>query len=153
MGYGETQPHPPLPAQSRLTSAAKLYLLGSHKRSLGMGIVDNSRLLVGGEALLKMDKSQDLTKVAAGASKVLNENERVRVLEAVFKPGDSAPTHHHPDHVVYVLKGGRLRVTSKGKTQEVDFKQGAVVFFDAQDHEVLNDGNTTVDLIVVELKK
>jgi len=103
--------------------------------------------------LLKMDKSKDLTKVASEASKVLFENERVRVMEAIFKPGESIPTHHHPDHVVYVVKGGRLKVTSEGKPREVDFKEGSVMFLNAQDHEGINDGDTTVELIITELKK
>ena len=52
------------------------------------------------------------------ASNVYNfkmENERVRVLNVTFKPGDKAVMHHHPDHVVYVLEGGKMKLTSKAK--------------------------------------
>ena len=61
--------------------------------------------------------------------------------------------HHHPDHVLYVLKGGKATLTSGGKIQEMEVKTGSVMFLDAQDHEMKNIGNTTIDLIVMELKK
>jgi len=60
--------------------------------------------------------------------------------------------HSHPDHVVYVLKGGRLKITASGKTDVFDLKTGQAIFFQAQSHEVENTGKTDVDLLVVELK-
>jgi len=65
-----------------------------------------------------MDK-MDPMKAAANVSKHIMENDRVRVLEATFKP-DIAKTHNHPDHVMYVLKGGKLKMSSEGKTNEMD---------------------------------
>jgi quercetin dioxygenase-like cupin family protein len=81
------------------------------------------------------------------------ENERVRVSDVLFKPDDKAPMHSHPDHVVYVLKGGKLKITASGKTDLFDLKIGQAIFFKAQSHEVENTGKTDVDLLVVELKK
>jgi len=100
-----------------------------------------------------MKMEMDPITAASNVYKFLNENNRVRVLEVVFKPGDVAKMHHHPDHIVYALKGGKLSLTSKGKTQESEIKTGEVLFLDAQDHEAKNIGNTTLDLLVVELKK
>lgn len=100
-----------------------------------------------------IDESKDPMKVASNVYRFLNENERVRVLEVVFKPGESAPMHHHPEHVVYVLKGGRLRLTSQGKTDDLDLTAGSVVFLKEQNHEAKNVGDSTIDLLVVELKK
>ena len=105
------------------------------------------------EANNLMKKEIDPIVAASNVYKFLNENDRVRVLEVVFKPGDVAKMHHHPDHVVYALKGGKGRFTSGGKTQEMEIKTGSVIFLEAQDHEVKNIGNTTLDLIVMELKK
>jgi quercetin dioxygenase-like cupin family protein len=51
------------------------------------------------------------------------------------------------------LKGGKLSLTSDGKTQEIEIKAGSVLFLEMQDHEAKNVGKTTVDLIVTELKK
>lgn len=90
---------------------------------------------------------------AKNVYKLVNENDRVRVLEVVFKPGDMAKMHHHPEHVVYVLKGGNLQLTSEGKTENMDLKAGQAVFLKAQNHEAKNNGSSTVDLLVVELKK
>jgi quercetin dioxygenase-like cupin family protein len=75
------------------------------------------------------------------------------VSDVAFKPNDKAPMHSHPDHVVYVLKGGKLKITTSGKTDVFDLKVGQAVFFKAQSHEVENTGRTDVDLLVVELKK
>lgn len=81
------------------------------------------------------------------------ENDRVRVVDTLFKPDDKTPMHSHPDHVVYVLKGGKLKITTSGKTNMFDLKTGQATFFKAQSHEVENTGKTDVDLRVVELKK
>ena len=81
------------------------------------------------------------------------ENDRVRVVDTLFKPDDKAPMHNHPDDVVYVLKGGKLKITTSGKANMFDLKTGKAIFFKAQSHEVENTGKTDVDLIVVELKE
>jgi hypothetical protein len=44
-------------------------------------------------------------------------------------------------------------LTSGGKTQQMELKTGSAIFLEAQDHEMKNIGNTTIDLIVMELKK
>ncbi len=90
---------------------------------------------------------------ASNVYKLLNENETFRVLEVVFKPGDTAKMHHHPEHAVYAVKGGKLRLTSEGKTDDIEIKEGSVIFLKAQNHEATNIGDTTVELIVVENKK
>jgi beta-alanine degradation protein BauB len=86
-------------------------------------------------------------------NKIEIENERVRVLDVSFKPGEKAPLHHHPDHVVYVRNGGKMKLTIQGKTDLMNFETGKTLFLTEQSHEVENVGSTTVDLLVVELKK
>jgi len=91
---------------------------------------------------------------ASNVYRALNENDRVRVLQVTFNPGDKAPMHRHPEHVVYVLKGGKLRLTtSAGSSSDIDLAQGQVVFLEAQNHEAINIGDSIVDLVVMELKK
>ena len=102
---------------------------------------------------MKTDNPMDPMKVASNVYKFINENDRVRVLEVIFKPGDTAKIHHHPEHVVYVLKGGLLKLTSEGNTQELDLKQGSVLFLKEQNHEATNTGKSEIDLLVMELKK
>ena len=86
-------------------------------------------------------------------SNVIMENDRVRVSKILFKPKDKIPLHSHPDHVVYVIKGGEIKITASGKTDVPNLKTGQAIFFKAQSHEVENTGKNDVGLLVVELKK
>jgi beta-alanine degradation protein BauB len=99
-----------------------------------------------------LKQETDVTS-AVPVSKILSENAKVRVVELVAKPGDVAKLHSHPDHVVYVVRGGMASLTSDGKTQEIELKAGTATFFNATQHEMKNAGTTTVDLIIVEIKK
>ena len=57
-------------------------------------------------------KKIDPLMAASNVYKFLNENDRVRVLQVVSKPGDVAKMHHHPDHAVYAVKGGNSGQTA-----------------------------------------
>jgi len=98
-------------------------------------------------------EKMDPLKVASNAYKFIMENDRVRVLEVNIGKGDKAAMHHHPDHVVYVLKGGKATLTSDGKTDKLDLKKGQAFFMNAQNHETKNVGDSELDLLVIELKK
>jgi len=106
-----------------------------------------------GELFFMNENMLNPLDVASNVYKFKMENDRVRVLTVTFKPGDKAVMHHHPDHVVYVLEGGKMKLTSQGKTDILDLKAGDTVFLNAQSHEAENIGQTTLDLLVVELKK
>ncbi len=99
-----------------------------------------------------MKQNQDPLNVASNAYKFVNENDRMRILRVTFQPGEVAKMHHHPQHMAYVLKGGRAKLASEQNTQEMDLKEGTAVFLDAQNHETTNIGNTVIDLLIVELK-
>ena len=95
----------------------------------------------------------DPKDVASNVYNPLMENDSVRIFRAVFKPGDIAKMHHHPDHVVYVIKGGNMKLTSQGKTDTLKLESGKALFLNAQEHEAQNVGDSAVELLVVELKK
>jgi quercetin dioxygenase-like cupin family protein len=105
------------------------------------------------EASSLVKKEMDPLVAASNVYKLLMENDKVRVLKVVSKPGDVAKMHYHPDHVVYAVKGGKVALTSGGKTQDIELKADSAMFLDAQSHEMKNVGNATVELIVTELKK
>jgi len=87
------------------------------------------------------------------APKVLLENAHVRVLETSFPRGAKIDMHSHPDHMVYVLKGGRLRLTGEdGKSQDIDLTAGQSLFLAAVRHTAENVGKTEIRLVVTELK-
>ena len=99
-----------------------------------------------------MNNQLDPLVSAKNVYKFINENDQMRVLKVTFEPGATAKMHHHPKHMAYVLKGGKLKMTSEGKSQNLDLKEGSAVFLDAQNHEATNIGNTLIELLVVELK-
>ena len=56
-----------------------------------------------------MKMEMDPLKAASNVYKLLNENDKVRVLRVTSKPGEVAKMHAHPDHVVYALSVVRRR--------------------------------------------
>jgi quercetin dioxygenase-like cupin family protein len=81
------------------------------------------------------------------------ENERVRVYEVTFEKGAKIASHSHPDHALYILEGGKLRITQSGREpQDFDLKAGEGAFLPAQAHTAENIGNSRVRVIVYELK-
>jgi quercetin dioxygenase-like cupin family protein len=99
------------------------------------------------------ENMSDPLDVASNVYKLKMENNRVRVFNVTFKVGDKAVMHYHPDHVVYVLESGKMKLTSEGKTDILDLKKGDVIFLNAQSHEAENIGQSTLELLVVELRK
>lgn len=98
--------------------------------------------------------AQDPVKAASNVYKnVLLDNEHVRVLQVEFAPGEVAAWHQHPDHVIYVLAGGKLEITDKGKpANTMELKAGDTIYMPAVTHMAKNVGTTTVKLVVTELK-
>ena len=99
-------------------------------------------------------RNQDVAVVNAQTIVVKLENPRVRVMEATLKPGDKEKTHSHPASLVYVIEGGKVRNhAADGTTAEAEFKTGDVLYRDPLTHWAENIGDTTIRLVLVELKK
>jgi quercetin dioxygenase-like cupin family protein len=102
---------------------------------------------------VKLASAQDAAKVGPNIYKVLMENDRVRVSEITFKPGDKIGTHSHPDHLLYVLSSGKITITRPGeKPAEMEAKEGQVLWSKAETHKAKNTGDTEFRAIVVDLK-
>jgi len=101
-----------------------------------------------------MAKIPDVLEAAANAYKLLMENEKVRVMEVRLKPGEKALMHDHPnDHVVYVMKNAKFKLTSPGgKATEIDLKAGQTLWLPAGPHQTENTGTSEGHNLVVELK-
>jgi mannose-6-phosphate isomerase-like protein (cupin superfamily) len=98
--------------------------------------------------------AQDAEKATPNVVKLKLENERVRVLEALSNPGDKENMHSHPANIVYIIEGGKLRITTPdGKTTEVEFKTGDTLWREPVTHAAENIGTTRFHAIIVELKK
>jgi beta-alanine degradation protein BauB len=97
--------------------------------------------------------AEDAAKVAPHVYKVVFENERARVLEVRMKPGESTSIHSHPDYVVYLLSGGKVRFTSpSGESAEVELPAGASMWRKAEEHATENIGTTEVHPLFFEPK-
>jgi mannose-6-phosphate isomerase-like protein (cupin superfamily) len=93
---------------------------------------------------------------AKSTSKVVLENDRVRVKEAIFAPGDTDAkmhTHEYP-HVGVVIDGGTLRFNyPDGKTETMNLPRGGVGYREANiTHQAINQGREPVRVIEVEIK-
>ena len=112
-------------------------------------------LLVAGFARgdANVSSEQDPVTVNASTIKVKLDNPRVRVLDVTLKPGEKEKTHSHPAYVVYIIEGGKVRNhAADGSVAEAEFKAGDVLYRDPLTHWAENIGNTTIRLVLVELK-
>ncbi len=98
--------------------------------------------------------AQDLAVVMPKDVKVIIDNDRVRVLEVVHKPGAKEPMHSHQAYVAVFLNATKQKVTTPdGKTVEKDRKAGEVQWSEGTTHAVENIGSAEQHVIVIELKK
>jgi quercetin dioxygenase-like cupin family protein len=97
--------------------------------------------------------AQDPAVVNAATIHVTFENNRVRVLEAKLPPGAKEKMHSHPAYVIYVIEGGKVRNhAADGTTSETEIPTGATLYREPITHWAENIGNTTMHMVLVELK-
>jgi beta-alanine degradation protein BauB len=102
--------------------------------------------------LLTCTFAQDVAQTGVKHIKVLAEDDKVRVLHFTPSKGDKTPVHSHPETVLYVVKGGKIRTTLPDGTSTItELKTGQTTLRAPVTHsdEALDD----IDLIIVELKK
>ena len=84
---------------------------------------------------------------------ILQETQTFRALKCVFAPGEGHERHFHAPHFGYVLEGGKMRITDRKGTREVETTAGASWKSDGVEwHEVLNVGRKPAVYIIVEPK-
>ena len=95
------------------------------------------------------------------ASKLLFENERVRIWEMRLPPGERGPVHEHDlDHILIQIAGDRMAVVPEPDTKgvyneylEADVEPGQYFYVEKGGIEAaLNVGRETYYELVVELK-
>ena len=96
----------------------------------------------------------DGLKASPANFKLLLENEHVRVLEYTLKPGAKDSTHTHPPKSSYIVTGGKIKVyLENGETLLFDEKAGTAVWGEyVGKHSVENIGNSTVTIVLTEIK-
>lgn len=117
-------------------------------KMMGMVLFFGLFLMLGTNAF-----AQDPIMVAPKNSKILLENNVVRVYRFEFAPGEVIPWHSHPNHVVYPLSDGKIEITEKDKAPAVfDIKMGNPMYMPAVTHMGKNIGTTTIIMIITEIK-
>ena len=96
----------------------------------------------------------DAVNVAPHLHTIVFEDDKMRVLKVVVRPGDIAKMHWHPRNINYVLAGGTLRFTRPdGTVAEVELVNGQVTSAASDsEHAVENIGTTIVETLQVETK-
>jgi quercetin dioxygenase-like cupin family protein len=98
--------------------------------------------------------AQDPAVVNAFEIRVKFENARVRVLEATLGPGQKEQMHTHPEYVIQVLAGGKVRTHgADGSVNDAELKDGDVLYRGPVTHWAENIGTTTIHMLLVELKE
>jgi quercetin dioxygenase-like cupin family protein len=100
-------------------------------------------------------QQQSATGGSKYKSRVVLENERVRVKEVIFPAGVTRTGQHTHDlpHVGVILTAGSLMFTEGDKSETVKFAAGDVGFRAANvTHDVGNPGKQDMRVIEVELK-
>src|SRR6266540_2863132 len=105
-------------------------------------------------ALLGLVTAQDRAATGSGVYKSLLDNDRVRVLQANFKPGDKVDMRNYPNHLMYALTDGTLVFIPAGRTgYEVNFKTGEALWFPPLARATENDSDQEVRVLLVEFKE
>jgi hypothetical protein len=90
--------------------------------------------------------------VGAQFCKKLYDTLNIKLYEFTLKPGDSAALHTHPDHIWYVVQGGKLAVTFQGKGRlELNLKPGMGAVSGPLSDAARNIGNTTIKLLIADI--
>lgn len=97
---------------------------------------------------------QQPAAASTSTSRVVLENDRVRVRDVTFPPGVTGMHRHDLPHVGVVIEGGTLEFRyPDGSTETAKLERGGVGFREADvTHEPVNRGQAPVRVIEVELK-
>lgn len=129
------------------------------------GAVVSAFMLAGMAAspALAQDKMKDAKAAPAAkaekgkpVTKVLHDDDKVRVTETTSKPGDEGPSVVRGLRVVRWLQGGTImRTYADGKTEKIERKTGevAVGMPEKQAWSVKNVGKTTIVTYIVAIKE
>lgn len=85
--------------------------------------------------------------------RVIFENDRVRVLEYLDRPGDRTEPHSHPDSVMVTLTTFRRRLSTDDGERDVEIGANTAAWLPAQRHAGHNIGDTPTRVIFVELRE
>jgi hypothetical protein len=90
------------------------------------------------------------------ASKVILENDKVKVTEFFSLPGDDAcgiGKHSHNERLVIAITDASIKLTTEdGTSQDLDLKAGTAFWGGTETHMVINTGKQPAKFYAVEVK-
>jgi len=102
------------------------------------------------------EEKKSVSKAAAGEAtiKEIEQNDKVRVYEVTYKPGDGLPSAKRPMRVVHVIGGGMLERTFEDGTKEtVEWKTGDTkIVSEEKPYALKNVGKGVIHLLIVAVK-
>jgi hypothetical protein len=113
--------------------------------------------LLSASGSLAQDKAKDVKAAQSGNvpsnSKVILENDKVRILESRFTPGTGGPMMERPARATYSVQGGTFQRTyPDGKKVIVVTKTGEWRWLEKEKYSFINAGKTEIVLNTVYLK-
>jgi len=102
----------------------------------------------------KVEMSAQKAAVADGTTKEIAQNDKVRVVEVTYKPGQGSPSQQRPMRVVRCLKGGTLeRTYADGTKEKREWKTGeTTIISEPRAYSTKNVGKSTIVYLVVFIK-
>ena len=106
-----------------------------------------------GKAATAQEKAKD-EKAAGRTATVFVDNDRVKVYEGRFSPGDKSPQmSNRPARIEFAMTDGQMRnYYSDGKVEDVTWKAGDVKWAEPATYQQENVGKAEFRIRVVQLK-
>jgi len=99
------------------------------------------------------EKKADAKAVPEGTVKVVLDNDKYRVTETTFKPGQGSKVQERPARVTRALTEGTMeRIYADGKTEKVEWKAGQVRYFPKEQFGNRNIGKADMVFYIVNAK-
>ena len=99
------------------------------------------------------EKKADAKAVAEGTTKVVLDNDKYRVTEVTFKPGQGSKVQERPARVVRALVVGTMeRNYPDGKKEKIEWKAGQVRYLPKEQFGNVNIGKKDMVFYIVAAK-
>ncbi len=104
-------------------------------------------------AMPAYDPAMDPYNLGGEAMKKLGDTLGVKMYEFTAKPGESWALHTHPDHLVYVLQGGKMAlfIQAAGRQDTLTLPTGTALISGSLSDSGRNIGNTTIKMLVADI--
>jgi quercetin dioxygenase-like cupin family protein len=88
-------------------------------------------------------------------TKLIFENDRVKVWEFTLQPGEAVGEHtHHHDYLILPIEGSMVEVTRGDQVEASEYAGGSVIYRPkGETHNAKNVGSRRYHQLIVELKE